>query len=506
MHNNSALNGTADRRRWFSRLDLLLASAITLPVSAAIALAPDHADGSLFVYIGQMWARGTLPYVKLFENKPPGIFALMALAAHIHRSLWVVALIEFLFTVACVASLRAMLQRRGAPGPVVLFGTLCASLAVNLRLYAAGNMTESYMLWPMAASMLAFMSAIESGKTRWFFVAGLCSGVAVAFKPFGLSALMAQVVFTLLRAWPQRRRFTACVSIAANLAGAVAAWIPVLVYFWLHGGLKEMIEASFLYNMHYGVASQPQVLYTPAMLAHQLLPLSTMLACLVIGGYHACKRRAEISEALKPIWTLVLLWFGFGLLLVLAAGRGYEHYFLSLTPALSLAAALFFWSAEERLAASGLRPAIAALVIAPALLAYYPGFSRSVRDLASPDRSVQPDELMVEEIRRVATPSSSLLVWGYEPWLFYSSGLRSALRYPSTNYIYGSLRSYDQIGREILNGMRTSPPDFVVVSTENRETSRPVPADPVKKQFEAILGESYTEVAHVQSYWLYRRL
>ena len=89
--------------------------------------------------------------------------------------------------------------------------------------------------------------------------------------------------------------------------------------------------------------------------------------------------------------------------------------------------------------------------------------------------------------------------------MFYSTGLRSALRYPSTNYIYGSLRSYDLIGREILNGMRTSPPDLVVVSTENRETSRPVPADPVKKQFDAMLAESYTEVAHVQPYLLYRR-
>jgi hypothetical protein len=341
-------------------------------------------------------------------------------------------------------------------------------------------------------------------EKRCVFVAGLCSGVACIFKPFGLSALMAQVVFTLLRDLPKRRCFSACISIAVNLAGAVAAWIPALVYFWLHGGLKEMLDACFLYNMHYGLASQPSVLRIPTMLAHQLLPLSTMLACLVLGGYQAFKRCSEVSEAFKPIWTLVLLWFGFGLLLVLAAGRGYEQYFLSLTPALSLAAALFFWSIEERLAASGLRRAIAALVIAPVLLAYLPGLLSSIHSLVSRNRSVQADQLMVEEIQRVAAPSSSLLVWGYEPWLFYSSGLRSALRYPSTHYIYDSPRSYDQIGREILNGMRTSPPDFVVVSTMDLGMFRPIGADPVKEQFGAILNESYKEVAQVQLYRLYR--
>jgi hypothetical protein len=505
MSNSSALNAAAaDRHWWTPRRDLLLAGALTLPVSAAIALEPDHADGSVFMYVGQMWAHGALPYVRVFDNKPPGIFALIALAARINPSLWVVALIEFLFVLACIATLRAILQRLGAPKPVVFFGVLCASLTMNLRIYYAGNMPESYMLWPMTASMLAFFHAITSRKTRYVFVAGLCSGAASLFKPFGLSALMAQVLFTLLQDLPRRRLRAAGGSIVLNLVGATAAWIPALAYFWMHNGLKELLDASFLYNIHYGLASQPSLLRIPTMLAHRFLPLSTMVACVLLGAYYTHKRDSEISAAFKPIWTLVWLWFGFGLLLVLIAGRGYEQYFLSLVPALVLAAALVFWSIEEHLTRSELRHAIGALLVAPILLAYVPGLSPSVRFLAGHHHSAQPDELMVKEIQRLATPSSSLLVWGYAPWLLYATQLRSALRYPSTHYIYDSPRSYDQIGREILDGMRTTPPDFVVVSAADLEVFWPIRADPVKKQFGKLLSESYTEVTHVQSYGLYK--
>src|ERR1700678_2176994 len=76
----------APRHLW-SQLRLLWPALLTIPTCLSLALQPDHGDATLYLYIGQKWAQGTLPYVGNFENKPPAIFALIALVSHLGNSL-----------------------------------------------------------------------------------------------------------------------------------------------------------------------------------------------------------------------------------------------------------------------------------------------------------------------------------------------------------------------------------------------------------------------------------
>ena len=116
-----------------TRKTMLLSGAITLPISAAIALDPAHHDGATFVYMGEMWAKGVLPYVSLFDNKPPGIFAVSALAAHTPSTIWAVALIQCVLVMACIYTVRRMLQLVDCPSGAVLLGTLAMALMANLQ-------------------------------------------------------------------------------------------------------------------------------------------------------------------------------------------------------------------------------------------------------------------------------------------------------------------------------------------------------------------------------------
>ena len=492
-------------RRWLPGLMLLVIGIISLANAAEIAFNPAHHDGAIFVYVGEMWAAGTVPYVQLFDNKPPGIFALIALAALTHHTLWALAFIEFLFVMAYILTVRKTLQVSGAPEGVVLFGTLAAAIMINLHLYGTGNMTEVYMLWPMAASMLAFVWAIESRNIRFVFLAGLLTGVACMFKPFALSAFFAQFAFTFIHDRPKVRNVLAWTS--ANLAGAGVAWVPAFIYFSMHDGLRKMLDASFLYNVHYGLASKESALDTLTMLMTRLLPVSTIVVCLAMGVAELRKPAQEIPKARRSLWILILFWFGAGLLLVLAAGRGYGHYFMSLIPALGLAAALFIWSIEERVPSRGLRLAVGALVFAPVIMAFFPGLAEAMQDDKNGvfhHREFTPVDVAAFQLRAIATPSSTLLVWGFEPWLFSSTHLRNALRYPTTQYIYDSPRSYIDVGNEILNGMRTSPPDFVVVTPSESVINWPHSSDPVRDQFQQILQRSYRDVWNEDSYRIYR--
>jgi hypothetical protein len=506
LSKSSYLTRTLDRLRRLPRFTLLLAGAITLPVSAAIALDPAHHDGATFIYMGEMWAKGIIPYVQLFDNKPPGIFALIAVAAHTPNTIWTVALIEFLFVMCCIFTVRRMLQRCGCPKNAVFLGTLGMALMANLYAYAPGNISETYMLWPMTASMLAFFKAIRSRKIGDVFLAGLFSGVACMFKPFGLSALIAQIAFT--NVWSTSKESNRLSWTAANLLGALTAWIPALAYFSVHHGLKQMLDASFLYNAHYGLASKPFALTTLSMVAERLLPVSSTVVCLAVGLVWLRRYAPNIPSDRRSPWILTLLWFGAGLCLVLAAGRGYTHYFTTLTPALGLAAALFFWSVEEGEGTGEIRLAIGALIIGPVFLAYVPGLVKSVhgfRDVVLHRRKEIPVDTAARELQRISTPSNTLLVWGYEPWLFSSTHLRSALRYPTTQYIYDSPRSYAAVGSEILGGMQVTPPDFVVVTPWEYSPPWLHQSDPVQEKFKRILQSSYAEVWQADSFTIYRR-
>jgi hypothetical protein len=486
--------------------DLFIACAITLPVSTTIGLERAYFDGAIFMYVGEMWKRGVLPYVHLFDNKPPGIFILTAIASMTHHPAWFLALMEFLFVMGSILAARKTLQIMNAPLPTVFFGTIATALMVNLRFFEGSFMPEVFMLAPMAGSMLAFVCSIRSGKLRYVFIAGLCSGFACLFKPFGLSVFMAQIVYVTFKESPRLR--AVCASILVNMAGAVAAWVPVSTYFALKGALKQMLDASFFYNAHYGVASQPDFQTLAANLPAVLLPLSTTIGCILIGLVALRKHPSIIPSNRGDLWNLTLLWFGFTLALVLFAGRGYKHYFISLTPSLGLAAALAFWSIEERESTSVVPMAFGALVLSPILMAHIPGWAlitRDYQDVASHQQHHQWEiENAARELQGIAAPSSTVFVWGFEPWMLSYTHLYNAFRFPTSQYIYDSPHAYREVGHEILSGMQTTPPDYVVLTPRIDSIKWPHQSDPVRDQFMTIVQQSYTKVWDQDSFAIYK--
>jgi uncharacterized membrane protein len=136
--------------------------------------------------------------------------------------------------------------------------------------------------------MLFFFKALRSGKILDVFLAGLLSGVACLFKPFGLSAMLAQMLFTLV--WATIGMRTRLTWTVVNGLGAMTAWIPAAVYFGIHHGLRQMLDASFFYNAHHGAAAKPFALATLSMVATRLLPVASTVAFSLLDGSAAVRR------------------------------------------------------------------------------------------------------------------------------------------------------------------------------------------------------------------------
>lgn len=487
-----------------NKLVLLIACLLTLPIALAVPFRPDHWDGSIFAYVGQQWARGVIPYAQLFDNKPPGIFLLNALGACLHHTLGFVGIAYFASTVTGVLLLGVMLKNGGAPPEIGGLGIVVASVLMNLRIYTAGDMPESFMFCPAAASMLLFFRYAQSGQLRRVFLAGLFAGTACLFKPFALAAIAAEVAFVILRFPAETSRKLQIIGLI--LAGAVAAWIPFLVYFHLHGALATMLDASFFYNLHYGVASLR--LRNSARLLNNLWRVSPAIIAVALGLGFSVHSPFFRESRRGALWLLSVIWLLAGFVLIAGVGRGFEQYVLSLLPAASLCVTLFVWYAAEISSERHLTQAILALVLIPLLSAYVDGF-RPFRQAALDAQA--PDTRTAAELKRIASPTDTILVWGYEPWIPYTTELRSASRFTSSYFIYDSSKSYRQVGSELLYALDTHPPTWIVLEQEALNEAyedEGVPSaftdDPVKRSFVASLQQSYVDVWSDPAIALYR--
>jgi hypothetical protein len=80
------------------------------------AFAPGHADARIFAYIGREWLSGVIPYVDVWDNKPPGIFATIALVfALFPDNFGALAVLEGVWVALCHWSIFTLLRQFGAP-------------------------------------------------------------------------------------------------------------------------------------------------------------------------------------------------------------------------------------------------------------------------------------------------------------------------------------------------------------------------------------------------------
>src|SRR5215510_10077314 len=220
-------------------------------------LAPPLADTQLYAYVGNAWLHGDLPYVRVWEMKPPGIFAVnAAVFAFFPNSFGALAVLEGLFMFGCAITVYLLLREWQVCPIGCCLGALVFAITSNLT-YTHANLTEIYLFWPAALSMLFFSKALPELRGKWIFLSGFFTGAASLFKLTGLGPLLAQSAFLFLL-WVVFRRLSfirLLIVISTALAGVAVAWLPFGLYFGWHGALLDLINASFIYPFNHAAAN-----------------------------------------------------------------------------------------------------------------------------------------------------------------------------------------------------------------------------------------------------------
>ena len=487
--------------------------------------APPESDAQLFAYIGFQWRHGHIPYVEIWDNKPPGIFAVNALVFYLFsKSFTVLAFVEALYNFGCIATVYLLIRQLGGPLIVASFATASVSVASNLFYYhEGGNLTEVYLLWPATLSMYFFSKASPPFQGTWVLLAGFCSGVAALFKPVGLSPLLAQETFVFIL-WAMCRGVSGqqlITSGLANSAGVLIAWFPFMIYFRAHNAFGEFVDASLTYNLYYAATNYVTTSRRGIDAVFNLQPLASVVVSVIVGAIFyvsGCMRarhnrtaEERSTKALWFWWPLALLWVVFDLAGALAGGRGYQHYFLPLTVSLSVAAGFTYWFLIGRVSGAarqaGIDKAIFALVLGPLLLPQMSDTHQFMRWVLFPSERhawTSDEKAVATYLNAVRGPSDTLFTWDYMPIVYFTTEMKSPVRVLHANYILHSQYSHSKFGEEILRGLKQTPPTFLVDRVDNATGKSLTADDPVYTKFREFIQHNYVCIHTAGTFTVYR--
>ena len=380
-------------------------------------------DQSVFCLVARLWWSGQWPYRDVFEHKPPGLLAAYALVTPL-GDLGPAAL-----DLGAAALTSALLVRLLWPlgrAPAVLAGLL---YAVAARHPVFGGFWDIAQPEPLQECAVA-LAAWSAVRHRWG-ATGVALFCALALK----FTLILAVPVAVVAAWPNRRALgrlgLGLLVPAALLAGVLAAV----------GALEPAWRVGLLFNLHHASATSLPWDAVPAVAVGSFGRLAKGFA-----GVPLLMLYALVAEAMAPsprrkvVLFAVLAWLA-GIAQALVQAKLWAwHWQAAVLPMVFLAGV-----GLSRLP----RPAHIALGLA-ALLTALPGWGaywseHSLAQLATGEigrpqflqtyRWGRRDWSAIEVqaaagwLHQHAKPEDRLLVWGFEPGLYWHSQLVPASRW-----------------------------------------------------------------------------
>ncbi|CAL4866106.1 hypothetical protein MMA231_00344 [Asticcacaulis sp. MM231] len=271
-----------------------------------------HDDEAFYSVVASRWLEGELPYSASFDIKPPGLFAIFAVAQMLFgSSLVTIKGVEIVFTAWGAYSLHRLMRRHGSPEASVLIGVLYPVFS----LFFVGVSSPCQLILA-AFTIAAFLWLLDSGAAatrRQTFasiaLAGLMIGYACLVKQTAAFEALGMLGWLVWQAWLKK-------DIRPSLIFCVAAAVPVMafgLYFAVAGHLGEVIEAIAMtavqrsqLNMSADADACPELVLR---LWHVMAIIKPVIV-LIAGSALALLRLRRLQLVFaSPLIALTLIWY-----------------------------------------------------------------------------------------------------------------------------------------------------------------------------------------------------
>jgi hypothetical protein len=420
------------------RMAVLLLLGLALLLALPTLTYPLGRDQGEFATIARGLLMGRVPYIDMWNPKPPAIFvvyaAAMALLGQTAPALRVLDFPVVLFSGLALYGIGRRIGGRAAG----LWAALLLAVFYFTETFWTLTQNDGVVLVPMTAAAYAVLRIDDATGVRrglWALAAGALCGLSVWFKyPFALFG--AALAFGwLLAARPVLRDGLRLGG--AFIVGGAALLLAGVLPLLLAGALPEFIRSA-------QVTSQ----YTA--LTFNLADFAALMSSAIgyrwnqwglLGVLALAWPLFRRGVAWGATWRLVLLWLLAGMLIMLSQAKGYDYHWLPMLPPLALLAGDTLARLIGRIGQGRRWVVIAvALGLYAVLIA---GIWPQTWDYLSEQEDAQTyagrfvagefraDESLqvVDYLQARVVRGDSLYIWGFRPEVYYLSGLLPATRF-----------------------------------------------------------------------------
>lgn len=416
-------------------------------------------DGGIYAYTAQVIADdGGVPYQDAWDNKPPGIYYIDALAFKLlgvnRWSLW---LMELLFVAVMTLLFYGLLQNLTQNQWSALGGTVFFLLyARHTNMIGHGNLTENYALLPQVICFVLGYRFLQKPQlwSAWWF--GVSAALALLIKQTTVGVAFAIIPALLLANHPVIRSPKRWHYLAAVTLGGLVTLGVVGAYFASQGILDDMVNAAFissskLHQWRGGPRGYSWETIERTLRAHTFKALFLPLVPFAIYALLRVRRDHPML-----VWALLTAVADVALLNI--SNRGYSHYYITLVPAMALIIMLAIQRLPSRrwmLVGAWVYVGIMGLSAANAAVEKY---IRGDGPLFGP----QKEEIIADYIEANTDLDDTVLVWGASSDLNFQAERDSPTQY---HYAYALIvPDYTEEAdiEEFIDDLEESQPPMII--------------------------------------------
>ncbi len=325
-------------------------------------------DESLYLLIAESWLNGNPPYTEIWDNKPPGIFLLLAIAFQILGEPIFAMRFLAIITVTCTCYFLYLIGKNIDDHQGKYIGLLAGILYSIYSLNNGGTATNGEIIFApfvTAAMVIFWQISQELNRQNQFaqdqsvklpllkiFTMGLLFGLAMQIKyvvvteiAVGFIFLTIYVIFTEKKShnpqfltgnfWRKLIKVLLCFT-----SGLILPLLAIALYYLIIGDFAEYIYATITANTKYVAGTSFNInLFTKVInkqISRNFLLWSSLLYLPIYYCFIRLKQKYQFSCLTEINIIYLLIWLIFTFISVSISKKFFPHYFLQILPPLCL--------------------------------------------------------------------------------------------------------------------------------------------------------------------------
>lgn len=461
-----------------------------------------YGDEGVYLTLGMSIRRGLLLYKDIFDNKPPLIYLLAALAGNLF---W----LRFILLVSCLGSLILISnltklffpKNNLAQRVTILFFAFFSSIPL-----IEGNIANSeiFQILPIMGGIYLLFKNKKPSMVDFFmapatnlFISGTLFSLATLFKVPAIFDLVAVIIFLIFNYLSKKIFSFNLPKILSFLIGFSLPILISLIFFFFHHYLKEFIQITFFQNLGY-LSSWKTGSHQFSLMKSNLFIKSAIILLLLFILFYK-QRKSPLKMTL-----FCQIWFLFSFFAALLSNRPYAHYLIQVLPSFCLLMGILI-SQRGFVRLSSIFLIMVFLVISFCLkfwiypvFSYYQNFldfSLGRKDRASYFSYFDKKTPQIYEISsylvRYSHPSDKIFIWGDEPYIYALSQRLPATRFTVAYHII-DFKKFTEVEKDLIQ----NPPKVIILKSQKNELS---PA------LENLLNTNYLKIKKVGDFQILRK-